>query len=264
VNSDAVPLILVHGGAHGAWCWEPLRPHLQTPAVAVDLPPAAIRGVPHAEAPPEIATIGVGAFATSVLADADAAGLERFVLVGHSMGGLTIAEIARRAPERVAHLVFVSCLIPPDGGSTIDALPAELRDLTRQAVEEVRSGGQPMGGLDEATIRRMFCNDMDETQTAFVLAHCGAEAPTAFVDPVRRGDIPAALPKTYVRLRQDQALTPADQDRQIANLRASPGGPLDLVEFDTGHDVMISAPTQLAPLLDDIARQAATRPRPPT
>jgi pimeloyl-ACP methyl ester carboxylesterase len=258
--SEAVPLVLVHGGAHGAWCWDPLLPHLQTPALAVDLPPKAIRGAPRGVAPPETATIGVAAFATSVLADADAAGLDRCVLVGHSMGGLTIADVARRAPERVAHLVFVSCLIPPDGGSTIDALPAELQALTRQAVEELHAGGLPMGGLDEATIRRMFCNDMDETQTAFVLAHCGAEAPAAFLDPVRRADIPADLPKTYVRLRQDQALTPADQERQIANLRRSPGGVLDLEELDTGHDAMISAPAQLAPLLDRIARDAATRP----
>jgi pimeloyl-ACP methyl ester carboxylesterase len=261
--NDAVPLVLVHGGAHGAWCWDPLRPHLQTSALAVDLPPAAIRGVPHANPPPEIATVGVDAFASSVLADADAAGLDRFVLVGHSMGGLTIAEIARRTPDRVAHLVFVSCLVPPDGGSTIDALPADLRDMTRNAVEPLRAGGLPMDTLDEATIRRMFCNDMDDRQTAFVLAHCGIEAPSAFVDPVRRADIPPDLPKTYVRLLQDQALTPADQDRQIANLRAVPGGPLDVVELDTGHDVMISAPTHLAPLLDQIARGAATGPQRP-
>ncbi len=264
MNRDALPLVLVHGGAHGAWCWEPLLPHLHTPAVAVDLPPAAIRGVPHADAPTEIATIGVAEFATSVLADADAAGFDHFVLVGHSMGGLTIAEIACRVPERVAHLVFVSCLIPPDGGSTIDALPAEHRALTRDAVDAIRADGLPMGGLDEATIRRMFCNDMDEAQTAFVLAHCGAEAPAAFVDPVRRAELPATLPKTYVRLRRDQALTPADQDDQIANLRASPGGPLDLVDLDAGHDVMISAPTLLTPVLDEIARRGTRTAGRPT
>ena len=30
--------VLVHGGAHGAWCWNPLLPHLEGPVLAVDLP----------------------------------------------------------------------------------------------------------------------------------------------------------------------------------------------------------------------------------
>ena len=57
-----------------------------------------------------------------MLADVDAAGYDRFVLVGHSMAGLTIPEVARRAPERVAHLVFLSCSVPPEGGSIVDIL----------------------------------------------------------------------------------------------------------------------------------------------
>ncbi|MGE4605761.1 MAG: alpha/beta fold hydrolase, partial [Myxococcota bacterium] len=30
--------ILVHGGAHGAWCWERMSPHLVGAVVALDLP----------------------------------------------------------------------------------------------------------------------------------------------------------------------------------------------------------------------------------
>ena len=30
--------VLIHGGAHGAWCWEPLLPHLSGEVLAVDLP----------------------------------------------------------------------------------------------------------------------------------------------------------------------------------------------------------------------------------
>lgn len=45
------------------------------------------------------------------------------MLIGPSMGGITVAEVARRVPERVAHLVFVSCLVPPEGGTVVDALP---------------------------------------------------------------------------------------------------------------------------------------------
>jgi pimeloyl-ACP methyl ester carboxylesterase len=70
------------------------------------------------------------------------------VLVGHSMGGLTISEVTGRVPDRIEHLVYASCMVPPDGASAID----DLRDMTRDAVEEARRGGaNPIGGLDEAT-----------------------------------------------------------------------------------------------------------------
>jgi pimeloyl-ACP methyl ester carboxylesterase len=256
VTAAPLPIVLVHGGAHGAWCWEPLRSRLADPVLAVDLPPRSIRGAPRAEAPPETATIGLDDFAASVLADVDAAGHSRFVLVGHSMGGLTVCEVARRAPQRVAHLMLVSCIVPPEGGSVIDTLPAEVQAMTRDAVAAARAGGPPMAGLDEPTIRRMFCNDMDQSQTAFVLDHCGAEAASVFGERVTRRGTPATLPSTYVRLRRDQALSPADQDAQIAAWRQSPGGPIEVLELDTGHDVMISAPDLLGPLLEDVRRAA--------
>jgi pimeloyl-ACP methyl ester carboxylesterase len=256
------PFVLVHGGAHGAWCWAPLVPHLEggtgAPVLAVDLPPKSIRGVPaDGRLPDELATVGLDDFATSAIADIDAAGIDRFVLVGHSMGGLTVAEVARRIPERVACLVFVSCIIPPEGGSVIDTLPEEFREPVRVSVARAKAGdlmNGPATGLDEESVRRMFCNDMTEEQAQLVLARTGAEAPRAFDDTVTRVGIPASMPKVYVRIARDQALSPADQDAQIANLRESPGGDVRIVELDTGHDVMISAPEQLAEILLPLAR----------
>jgi pimeloyl-ACP methyl ester carboxylesterase len=254
-------IVLVHGGAHGAWCWEPLLPHLEGRAVAVDLPPKEVRGgAPREGFPASLSTVGIDEFACSVIADVDAARLERFVLVGHSMGGLTIAEVALRIPERIVHLVFVSCIAPPEGRTMVDGLPIELQEMTRAALARARAGDVAALGIgsDEALQRHMFCNDMDESQARFVLDGCGPEAPTPFEQVVRRTGIPPELPKTYVRLLRDQALTPADQDAQIANLRASPGGELRIVELDTGHDVMVSRPALLAEVLNQIT---ATRIR---
>jgi pimeloyl-ACP methyl ester carboxylesterase len=248
------PMVFVHGGAHGAWCWEPLLPYLEGGSLAVDLPPKSVRGGPgRLESLPELRTLTIDDFARSVLADVDAAGIDRFVLVGHSMGGLTISEVARRVPDRVEHLVYVSCMVPPEGGSAIEALPADLQAMTRQAVEEMRRGGaNPIGGLDEESTRAMFCNDMDEEQARFVLDRTGTEVAVALAEPVTRAGIPPALPKTFVKLLQDQSLSPEHQDVLVENLRASPGGDVDVVTIDSGHDVMISRP-ELAEVLNPIA-----------
>jgi pimeloyl-ACP methyl ester carboxylesterase len=218
-------IVLVHGGAHGAWCWSRTVPHLRSPALAVDLPPKVVRGAPAAEVPAEIARIGLDDFARSALADVDAAGIGRFVLVGHSMGGLTIAEIARRVPERVAHLIFVSCLIPPESGSMIDALPEEVREMTRAAVARACAGDlAALGvGMNEDLSRHMFCNDMDPDQARFVLEHCGAEAPSVFTTSSRRGipsnleDVPALAPRRRSARRCRTCRSPTS-----ANLRADP------------------------------------------
>jgi hypothetical protein len=144
-------------------------------------------------------------------------------------------------------------MVPPEGGLVLEGVPSGSQSRARELADDDPAPSERGPGLDEATIRFMFCNDMDEGQTRFVLDHTGAEALGVFAERVSRLGIPTTLPKTYVRLLRDQALPPDDQDHAVANLRASPGGPIEVVELDTGHDVMVSAPSELAPVLQRIA-----------
>jgi pimeloyl-ACP methyl ester carboxylesterase len=231
----SAPVVLIHGGAHGAWCWKHVLPLLEGEALAVDLPPKSVRGGPlRYESPPGLQELRLGDFAESALNDIDGAGLQRFVLVGHSMGGLTISEIARRAPDRVEQLVYLSCIVPREGESPMRALPAELMEAAPDPIQ-------------------MFCNDMDEEQTRFVLDHMGNEAAGVLDEPVVRSGIPPELPKTFVKLLRDQSLAPQDQDIYVENLRTCPGGDVDVVTIDAGHDVMVSRPKELADVLNSIA-----------
>jgi pimeloyl-ACP methyl ester carboxylesterase len=225
---------------------------LDGPVLAVDLPPKEQRcGAPAGAAADAFESLTIADLADSLVADVDAAGLERFVLVGHSMAGITIPEVARRIPDRVAHLVFVSASIPPEGGAIVDTLPAELQEIMAESI--AHAGAGEVGMLDEATTRFMFCNDMDEEQTRFVLEHLCPESTQLIGERVSRAGIPPSLPKTFVRLSHDQSLPPDTQSMMIANLEASPGGEVAVVELDSGHDVMISHPRELAAVVNRIA-----------
>jgi pimeloyl-ACP methyl ester carboxylesterase len=229
-----------------------MLPYVDATVLSIDLPPKSIRGVPPQHPPPaELASTTLDDFVTSTIADIDVARIDRFVLVGHSMGGLTICEVARRIPDRVERLVFVSCMVPTEGHLVADAVPSSVDDDVRDGLADAPDERQI--GLEEATIRRMFCNDMTEEQTQLVLSHIGAEVMAIFGERVTRLGIPPDLPKTWVRLVRDQALTPADQDAAIATLRASPGGDIDVIDLDAGHDAMISAPQELGAILGEIA-----------
>ena len=235
-----VPIVLVHGGGHGAWCWEPTVAELTTAVLAVDLPPVSIRGgAERFVHVPECETLTLADWAAAVLGAATAAGWDRFVLAGHSLGGATIAEVARRAPDRVAHLVCVSAVVPEEGGSVFDMLPAEL--IERMA-----------GGLTEEAVREMFCTGMDEEQIRFVLANVGTEVVGVMTEAVSRAGIPRTMPVTFVRLARDNALPPATQDACIARLRREVDV-VGVVDLDAGHNVMISAPATLAAVLDKLA-----------
>jgi hypothetical protein len=94
---------------------------------------------------------------------------------------------------------------------------------------------------------------MDEEQARFVLDRTGTEAAVVLAERVTRAGIPPELPKTFVKLLQDQSLPPEHQDALVDNLRASPGGDVGVVTIDSGHDVMISRPKELADVLNRIA-----------
>jgi pimeloyl-ACP methyl ester carboxylesterase len=216
---------------------------LTTSVLAVDLPPVSIRGgVGRFDQVPECETLTLADWATAVLDAATAAGWERFVLVGHSLGGATIAGVARRAPDRVAHLVYVSAVVPEEGGSILDMLPAELLERTA-------------GGLTGGAVREMFCTGMDEEQTRFVLDNVGTEVVGALAEAVSRAGTPRTMPVTFVRLARDNALPPATQDACIERLRREVDV-VDVIDLDAGHAVMISAPATLAAILDDVAAAA--------
>jgi len=256
-----LPVVLVHGGGHGAWCWAPVLDHLAADALAVDLPPKSVRGGPDRFADlPELRTLTVGDFAASVLADADAAGVDRFVLVGHSLAGVTIPEVARRAPDRVAHLVFLSCTVPAEGGSTLDRLHDEVAAMARENLARARAtpptGARGTSPMPDDMLRHMFGTDLDDTAMQLVLDRFGTEVMGVIDEPVSRAGVPPDIPKTWIRLTRDAVLAVADQDQSIAYLEASPGGSVAVVDLDTGHNAMLSRPTEVAAIIDAIAAAA--------
>ncbi|MHA6796101.1 alpha/beta fold hydrolase [Pseudonocardia bannensis] len=109
--------VLVHGAWHAGSCWAGVAAELTArghQALAVDLP---------ADKP----GLGAGAYADTVLdAVATLPDAEPLVLVGHSLGGLTVPVVAERlGPERVRALVLVAALVPRPGLSYNDQLRAD-------------------------------------------------------------------------------------------------------------------------------------------
>jgi pimeloyl-ACP methyl ester carboxylesterase len=230
--------VLVHGGSHDSRCWERLVPLLSRPALAVDLPGRGTR-------PAKMEDVTLEACVRSVVADIERAGLSRVVLVGHSMGGGTVPVVAARIPERIAHLVLLSTLVAPEGGSLVDGFVPETREA---AIRRLGTGDEVRIELSEDHHRELLCNDMDEADVAWCLARVGPDSRRLFTDRASRAGLPDALPRTYIRLARDRSVTWTQQAHAISLL---PG--LAVREIDAPHQAMVTHPREVAAILNEIA-----------
>jgi pimeloyl-ACP methyl ester carboxylesterase len=133
-GTGGLPVIFLHGLGGSSRQWEHQLAHLrpQRRALAIDL-----RG--HGGSDPSAqGAYGVADLAADVVAVADELGVERFVLVGHSLGATVAAEVARReGAARVAGLL----LADPNGDQTKiprAELDAFLEALRRDPADEMR------------------------------------------------------------------------------------------------------------------------------
>jgi pimeloyl-ACP methyl ester carboxylesterase len=233
-----VPFVLVHGGGFDSSCWELLTPLLHEDTTAVDLPG---RGATSAD----LATVSLSDCADAVAAEIRGRDLVDVTLVGHSLAGVTLPRVAARVSDRIRRLVFISCVVPPHGVSVADVL-----DTLSPTVAEIaaRLGGDVVtaaGGLHPDFATAMVCNDMDESQRAFTLAHLVPESLNVISEPADLDGLRHDIPRTYIRLLRDASITLASQDRMVANL-----GDAQVVDLDAGHMAMISRPAELAAILE--------------
>ena len=118
--SDVMPVVLVHSLAGNSAHWSAQLAHFGSSrlAVAIDL-----RGHGHSDPPAnrDYSFVGMSADIAAVV---EALKLERFLLVGHSMGGGVALTYAGSHPDRVAGLVLVD---PIGDGKQISPASAQTR-----------------------------------------------------------------------------------------------------------------------------------------
>jgi len=99
--SPAPPLVLIHGAAGGQYVWLEQRHLAGRQVLTLDLPG-------HGGSSPQAAVAEIHHYAEVVAAFAAALGHERFVPVGHSMGGAIALTLALQHSARIPALVLLA------------------------------------------------------------------------------------------------------------------------------------------------------------
>ncbi|WP_123023235.1 alpha/beta fold hydrolase [Mycolicibacterium stellerae] len=240
-------LVLVHGGQHAGDCWDltvaeirRLAPGLTV--LAVDLP--GRRGKPG-----DLRTATIESWVDSAVSDIQGAGIDDFVIVGHSMAGISVpGVVAKLGPSRVREMVFAAAFVPPDGSAVVDTLPGPLGWYARRYIAK---GG--VATLPNSLAAWAFCNGMNRMQRAFNMERFHAEGAAVVVEKVDRSGMPRDVPSTWILTLRDRALSVTAQHRSIAAL----GGVQTVIPVDTCHNLMVSEPGLLAEILVERCRRYA-------
>jgi pimeloyl-ACP methyl ester carboxylesterase len=169
------PVVFVHSLAGNTGHWSAQLEHLRKTrrAVALDL-----RGHGRSEAPGS-GEYSMEAQAEDVGAVADGLALERFALVGHSMGAGVALAYAGAHPERLTHLLVADPI--GDGTQTPEAEVRPFLDALASPayVETIEGYWSSIAGSDGAVLERLL-HDLRETPRETVVR--GLDAVMAF-DP---------------------------------------------------------------------------------
>jgi pimeloyl-ACP methyl ester carboxylesterase len=216
---------LVHGGAHGAWCWDRL---------VAALGRLGHRGIAM-NLPCDDEDAGAAEYA-AVVADALSGVDGEVVVVGHSLGGLTVPLVAAARPA--SRMIFLSGLLPSPGLS--------LRD---QQASEPEMMFPYKGG--HAGLRERFYNTCTPEEADRAMSLLRPQALKPFVERTPLAAWPE-LPSSYVLCTEDHACNPA-WSRRAARDRLGVE-PIELAGSD--HSPFLSRPDELARLIVELAEAA--------
>ncbi|HET9818568.1 MAG TPA: alpha/beta fold hydrolase [Rhodanobacteraceae bacterium] len=264
-DADAPPLLALHGWLDNAASFTRLAPLLAGPCrvIALDMP-----GHGHSTHLPERARRYHIVDQVDVVRDAaDALGLERFDLLGHSLGAGIASLTAAATPARIRRLLLIEGLGPlaDDGSQTLSRWrDAHARPATRQRRPRV------FASLDEAVAARVAAGGLDADEARPIVARNLREVAGGHVwrsDPRLRLATPLRIEEAQVRrlLTGIEAATllllaePATPYLPTALMDARAAGVTDIhVERLGGpHHLHIRQPREVASHILDFSRPAA-------
>jgi pimeloyl-ACP methyl ester carboxylesterase len=239
--------VLVHGGGHGGWCYQQVARRLRGDGHHVHTPTlSGLAERSHLLSP----TIDLDTHIRDITSLLFYEDLSDVVLVGHSYGGMVVTGVADAVPERVQRLVYLDAATPSNGQSLADVSPALMQYAasSMRVVDGVELALWPddeLAGLLGVT---------DPTLNAWVGPRLTPHPWPCFSQPLRLTQEPVlrALPTYHVVCTS----TLATRDPALMEQARAAGR---LWDIDTGHDLMLTAPDDVARALREVASQPLER-----
>ena len=168
---------------------------------------------------------------------------EPAVLVGHSLGGITVAQAAEQRPDLVRKAVFLAAYMPRDGESGYGLARLDTAsEITPDCC--VRRASDGLLDLLPERIRDAMYDGCPEALTDAAVDRLGPEPLKPMGTQVRLTvERFGSVERVYALCLRDRIVTPTLQRQLVA------AQPCRVDELDAGHSPFLSIPGELAALL---------------
>lgn len=277
--------VFVHGGSSNARAWGPLQNELALLGLrshAVDLPGHGDRAAAPAayyQQPQDVAALAAAPSPLNGVTLQDnvrqvvdsvrrLAEWGPVVLVGNSLGGLTISAVANAVPELLDRVVYLSALCLSDPAMLNEAWDVVDDNLLDAAAARITVPGVRGCGVVRLNWRRAHTDpvlfaelkaaimaDATDHQFRQLLDSLDPDENHSVLEPTAlvRADGWGRVPHTYVRLSEDRSTTPAVQDYMIRKADAlTPHNPFEVHTLAASHVGYFSRPQIFAELLSSL------------
>lgn len=226
---------LVHGAYHGAWCWDQLRRELERGGHETSA----------ADLPCEDPDAGAERYADEVV-ESIPKSVGDVVLVGHSLGGLTVPVVATRT--RTLMTVYLCALVPVPGLS-FDAQNADTSAGYQASVSAFENPDGSASWPEDGAIE-VFYHDCDPRLAREAARRLRPQhwRVTQEVTPLREWP---HVPVVSIVCTDDRILSPAYVRRASRELLH-----VDAIEMPGGHSPFLARPAELAAVLVQAATSA--------
>jgi pimeloyl-ACP methyl ester carboxylesterase len=167
------------------------------------------------------------------------------VVVGHSLGGMTVPVVAAMRPVR--RMVFLGAMVPAPGEVYGEFLATQPDALT---------GGTPPPAPEGSTVRpprtwevalENYFLDVEPELARRSWQRIRAQSPTLFTERCPLDEWPD-VPSSYILMTDDRSVSP-DWSRRIARERLG----VEAIELPGSHSPFLSRPGHLADVLSELA-----------
>ena len=275
--SKPASFVFVHGGWHPASYWRPVMDALAGEghrSYAVDLPGSGAHTAypdswinrtptsfvtehsPNAHITQDQRTQAVVELVEQAALDSGAA----VVLVGHSLGGLTVTAVVERIPEKLSMVVYLSAfMLPPAmtaldwilGPSMTESMVASVLVNNPAAIGAHRIDYRSEDSEYAARVKATFAADVEESVWArhVKTLYCD-EAAAVYVMPSPASAAGLGrLPRHYIRCTEDHAVPLTGQDYLIAAVDKALPGTTTVHTMKCGHEPVLNELPQLIHIL---------------